>query len=92
MMKSLIVALMTSITSACMVLPETDKSAVYHCAVSTELKVLKVVNITEGDTSFYEWQDEMISVITMPASAIISASYVAINNVIHIGERAIVCS
>ncbi|NMP15338.1 hypothetical protein [Thalassotalea sp. Y01] len=92
MMKSLIVALMTSITSACVVLPETDKSAVYYCAVSSELKVLKVVNITEGDTSFYEWQDEMISVITMPASAIISASYVAINNVIHFGERAIVCS
>jgi hypothetical protein len=73
------------------VLPEKDYTQKYQCALSTEMKVLKLVNLTDGDTSFYEWNDEMLAIISIPTSAIISASYVLVNNIYHIGEKQIKC-
>ncbi|OUS24467.1 hypothetical protein A9Q98_13705 [Thalassotalea sp. 42_200_T64] len=78
--------------SGCLVVPETDQSQEYQCALSTDKKVLKLVNLTEGDTSFYEWNDEMLAIITVPTSAIISGTYVLVNNVYHISEKLIKCS
>jgi hypothetical protein len=63
-----------------------------QCSLSTDKKTLKVVNLLDGDTTFYAWQDEIISVITLPSSAIISSVYVAVNNVYHIGEKKIKCN
>jgi hypothetical protein len=82
--------LMVSCVS-CVVLPERSNTQQYECALSTDMKVLKLVNLTDGDTSFYEWNDEMLAVITIPTSAIISASYVLVNNIYHIGEKNIKC-
>jgi hypothetical protein len=45
----------------------------------------------KGDTSFYEWNDELLSIITMPTSAVVSSVYVAVNNVYHFGEKQIKC-
>ena len=45
----------------------------------------------KGDTSFYEWNDEFLSIITMPTSAIVSSVYVSVNNVYHFGEKQIKC-
>ena len=77
--------------NGCVVVPEKDYSKKYQCGLSTEMKVLKLVNLTDGDTSFYEWNDEMLAIITIPTSAIISGSYVLVNNVYHIGEKKIKC-
>ncbi|WP_139302529.1 hypothetical protein [Thalassotalea sp. PP2-459] len=54
-------------------------------------KTLKVVNLMEGDTSFYAWNDEFFSIISMPTSAVVSGVYVAVNNVYHAGEKTIKC-
>lgn len=77
--------------SGCVVVPEIDGSVNYQCGLSTDKKTLKVVNLMDGDTSFYEWNDEMSSIITMPTSAIISSAYVAVNNIYHFGEKQIKC-
>lgn len=90
MHKIVILLLILSCTS-CVVLPEKDYTQKYQCALSTEMKVLKLVNLTDGDTSFYEWNDEMLAIISIPTSAIISASYVLVNNIYHIGEKQIKC-
>jgi hypothetical protein len=63
-----------------------------QCALSTDKKTLKVVNLLDGDATFYAREDEMFSVITMPGSAIISSVFVAVNNVYHIGEKRIKCN
>ncbi|WP_131811853.1 hypothetical protein [Paraglaciecola hydrolytica] len=72
-------------------MPAVDHTEKYQCALSTDKKTLKVVNLLEGDTSFYEWNDEFLSLITIPTSAIVSTVYVAVNNVYHIGEKQIKC-
>ena len=91
MYKIVILLLMLSFTG-CVVLPEKDHTQKYQCALSTDMKVLKLVNLTDGDTSFYEWSDELFAIITIPTSAIISGSYVLVNNIYHIGEKQIKCN
>lgn len=76
---------------SCVVLPEKDHTKKYKCGLSTDMKVLKLVNLTDGDTSFYEWNDEALAIITIPTSAIISGSYVLVNNIYHIGEKQVKC-
>jgi hypothetical protein len=78
--------------TGCVVVPEIDNSQDYQCGLSTDKKTLKVVNLMDGDTSFYEWNDEIASIITLPTSAVISSVYVAVNNIYHIGEKQIKCS
>lgn len=90
MYKMVAILLILNITS-CVVLPEKDRTQKYQCALSTDMKILKIVNLTDGDTSFYKWNDEMFAIITIPTSAIISASYVLVNNIYHIGEKQIKC-
>jgi len=92
MIHKIILLLLILSCTACVVLPEKDQSQKYQCELSTDMKVLKLVNLTDGDTSFYEWNDEMLAIITIPTSAIISASYVLVNNIYHIGEKKIKCS
>lgn len=82
--------------TGCVVIPvksdsETDPQN-YQCELSTDMKVLKLVNLTDGDTSFYEWNDEFFAIISVPTSAIISGSYVLVNNIYHVGERKIKCA
>lgn len=38
--------------------PEIDNSQNYQCGLYTDKKALKIVNLMDGDTSFYEWNDE----------------------------------
>jgi hypothetical protein len=79
--------------SACVVIPEKDWSEpAYQCALSTDQKTLKLVSLTEGDASFYAWNDKIFAVITVPTSAIISGTYVLVNNIYHIGEKQIKCA
>ncbi|WP_206485500.1 hypothetical protein [Thalassotalea sp. G2M2-11] len=45
----------------------------------------------DGNTNYYAWQDEMLSIISFPTSAVISSVYVAVNNIYHFGEQKIKC-
>jgi len=92
MFHKIILSLLILSCTACVVLPEKVQSQQYQCGLSTDMKVLKLVNLTDGDASFYEWNDEVFAIITIPTSAIISASYVLVNNIYHIGEKQIKCS
>ncbi|WP_296047729.1 hypothetical protein [uncultured Alteromonas sp.] len=85
-----VAALVTLAMSGCVVLPE-DSADTSQCYLSSNQKYLKVVDLTDGDTSFYDWQGKIIGVISLPTSAVISASYVAVNNVFNFGEKLIKC-
>ena len=88
--KIIIFCLVINCTS-CVVVPEKDHTVTYKCGLSSNMKVLKLENLTDGDTSFYEWNDEVFAIITVPTSAIISGSYVLVNNIYHIAEKKIKC-
>jgi hypothetical protein len=91
MLKNIFILLVAISITSCVVVPENVHSAKYKCALSTDMKVLKLVNLTDGDTSFYKWSDEMFAIVSVPTSAIISGAYVLVNNIYHIGEKKIKC-
>ncbi|SEL20878.1 hypothetical protein SAMN05216262_10791 [Colwellia chukchiensis] len=91
MLKSPLLVLAILITPACVVLPEVKENQHYQCGLSSDKKTLKVVNLMAGDTSFYQWHDELLSLITLPSTAVISSTYVAVNNIYHLGEKVIKC-
>ena len=78
--------------SGCVVMPQNETLTDVQCSLSTSKKYLKVVDLTDGDTSFYEWQGEVMGLITMPTTAVISATYVVVNNIFNFGERQIKCN
>jgi hypothetical protein len=91
MLKEIFALLVTLSITSCVVVPEKVNSDKYECALSTDMKILKVVNLTDGDASFYQWTDEMFAIISVPTSAVISGVYVLVNNIYHIGEKKIKC-
>ncbi len=93
MVKSLVVLIVSVLLTVpgCVVLPKKDVKAKYRCGLSTDKKVLKFVNLLNNDNSFYAWNDEILGVITVPTSAIVSSLYVAVNNTYHFVEKTIKC-
>jgi len=93
MMKKLGFLLITVLVAlpGCVVIPEKEIKAKYQCGLSTDKKVLKFVNLLKNDNSFYAWNDEILGVITVPTSAIVSSVYVAVNNTYHFAEKSIKC-
>ncbi|GAA0855214.1 hypothetical protein [Aliiglaciecola litoralis] len=83
--------LLSAFVGGCVVLPQKDLSETVECGLSSDRKVLRVVNLTDGDTSFYRWSDELVAFITIPASAIVSGTYVLVNNIYHTAEKTIKC-
>jgi hypothetical protein len=87
---------MSLFSASCVVVPEnvTSKESTskeYDCKMSLDKKTLKVVNLLDGDTSFYEWNDEFLSIVTMPTSVVLSGVYTVVNNVFYVGEKVIRC-
>ena len=70
-----------------MVVPEQDLSYVNKCELSSDRKTLKVIDASKGTNSYYS----ISGLILLPVSGIVSGTYVAINNVYHLGEESIVC-
>lgn len=91
MVPKIMISLSLIVCTSCVVLPENDYRQNYQCGLSTEMKVLKIVSLTDGDASFYAWNDDILAVLTVPTTAVISGTYVLVNNTYHIGERLIKC-
>jgi len=79
--------LSTTMLCGCIVVPETDIANVNKCEISSDRKTLKVVNGFEDTNTFYSISGLML----LPISGVISGTYVAINNVYHLGEETLVC-
>jgi len=87
-MKIKLCALLSLIlVSGCVVLPTNDLSSVNKCEISTDRKTLKIVNGFEETNTYYS----ISGLLLIPITGVVSGTYVAINNIYHIGEEAIVC-
>jgi len=73
--------------SGCVVLPVVDHSYVNKCEISSDRKVLKVVDAAKGSNSFYS----ISGVILLPITGVISGIYVGVNNIYHLGEEKLIC-
>ena len=77
--------------SGCVVVPEKVANQHYQCGLSSDQKTLRLVNLNDGTTNFYQWNDELAAIVTLPTSALISSTYVLVNNIYNIGEKIIKC-
>lgn len=80
-------ALCIPLLDGCIVVPQTDTAKVNRCEISSDRKTLKVINGFEDTNTFYSISGLML----LPITGIVSGTYVAINNVYHLGEETLVC-
>lgn len=73
--------------SGCVVIPTEDLSSVNKCEISSDRKTLKIVNGFKETNSFYS----ISGLLLLPITGVVSGTYVAINNIYHLGEEKIVC-
>ena len=83
----ILLTLSIALLSGCIVVPEIDTAKVNKCEISSDRKTLKVINGFEDANIFYS----ISGLALFPISGIVSGSYVAINNVYHLGEETFVC-
>lgn len=81
--------------SACVVFPVTDKEATrianVRCELSSDKKILKVVDVAKETNSFYSVSGIVLSPIILPVSGLLSGSYALVNNIYFYGEQKIKC-
>ena len=89
-MKVIVIIFISSIlTSGCIVVPEEDTSHVHKCEISSDHKTLRVVDLAKETNSYYSVFGT--GLVLVPLTYAVSGTYVAINNVYHLGEEKFVC-
>lgn len=73
--------------NGCVVLPVDDHSHINKCEISSDRKILKVVDVAKDINSFYS----ISGVILLPITGAISGIYVGVNNVYNLGEEKLTC-
>jgi hypothetical protein len=87
-LKIILSALLTLVSiSGCVVVPTNDLSSVNKCEISSDRKTLKIINGFEDTNTYYS----ISGLILLPITGVVSGAYVAINNIYHLGEEAVVC-
>ncbi len=86
-----IVFLFIMITSGCVAVPATDVSYVGRCGVSSDHKILKIVDVAKATNSYYSISGYLLTPILLPATAIISGVYVLTNNAYYSGKNIVQC-
>lgn len=88
-MKFLLLFLTLSL-SACIVVP-TNKTRTHTCEISSDLKTLKIVDVAKETNTYYDISGILLTPILLPTSALLSGSYVLVNNIYYLGEKRIKC-
>jgi hypothetical protein len=92
MQKTLSLLAATLLIQGCITVPVTDYSAKNRCELSTDRKTLKVIDLAEETNSYYSISGYVLSPILIPTSAILSGTYVLVNNTYNLGEEALMCN
>ena len=87
---AMLIVLMVSV-SACVVVPTRDKQAFNQCSISSDKQTLKLVNVAEETETYYSITGIILTPIIIPTSAIVSGTYVLVNNAYNLGEETIIC-
>ena len=84
---AVLISVLAFLLSGCVVVPATDTAKVNKCEISSDRKTLKVIDVAEDTNTFYS----ISGLILYPISGIVSGTYVAVNNIYHLGEEKLVC-
>ena len=88
----LLATLLVLFVSGCVVVPVEDKLHVNKCEISSDRKTLKIIDLAEETNSYYSVSGVVLTPLLVPATAIVSGSYVFINNTYRLGEETIKCN
>lgn len=77
--------------SGCISVPVVMESHNHKCKISGDMKTLKVVNVAKETNSYYSVSGVLLSPVLIPTSAILSGTYVLVNNIYHLGEERYQC-
>lgn len=81
--------------SGCVVFPVKDKKATrvakLRCELSSDKKILKVVDVAKATNTFYSVSGFVLSPIIILVSGLLSGSYTLVNNIYFYGEQKIKC-
>ncbi|MCU7553773.1 hypothetical protein OCL06_04065 [Alteromonas sp. ASW11-19] len=87
MNKALLVMTLSALVAGCVVVPQNDLTKVNRCGISSDRKTLKVVNGFKETNTFYS----ISGLVLLPVTGVVSGTYVAVNNIFHVGEERVVC-
>ena len=90
-MVKLSVLLVLLAASGCISVPVTMASHIHKCQISGDMKTLKIVNVAKETNSYYSVSGVLLSPILIPTTAILSGTYVLVNNIYHLGEERYKC-
>ena len=82
---------LVTIVSGCVTVPETDRNYVGRCGVSNDHKVLRIANVSKETNSYYSIGGIFLTPILIPVTALISGTYVLINNAYYSADEIFNC-
>jgi len=91
MKKSILCVLLVFLINGCVTVPVNVPSHTHKCKLSSDMKTLKIVDVAKETNSYYSVWDYILSPILVPTTAIVSGTYVLVNNTYHLGEEKIKC-
>ena len=91
MKKIIILMSLILIVSGCITVPVDDEEHIHLCKISSDRKTLKIVDVAKETDSYYDISGTLLSPILVPTTALISGTYVLVNNIYHYGEEKVVC-
>ena len=87
-MKRIAITLLLSfLFTGCVIVPKKDSTHHNKCEISSDRKTLKVIDLAKETNSYYS----VSGLFLFPITGIISGTFVAVNNIYHLGEETIVC-
>lgn len=91
MNKLLLTGFVVSLLSACVAVPVPSENQPKWCNVPSQKMTLAIVDVAEATNSFRDVGGYLFSPILIPVTAIVSGSYVAANNLYHLGQKHYQC-
>ena len=92
MERIIVLSCVLCLSLGCAVLPTDVADKKQRCELSSDKKTLRIVDIADETNTYYSVSGVLISPILIPTTAIVSGSYVLVNNVYHYAEKKIKCN
>lgn len=77
--------------TGCVVVPSEDIFYKAACEISSDRKILRVMDIAKETNTYYSIGGLIATPILIPTTAMLSGIYVVTNNIYNAGEEKIVC-
>ena len=77
--------------SSCAVIPVTEYKYVEKCGITHDKNTLKLIDVAKETHTYYSVGGLMISPLIVPVSTVLSATYIATNEIYYFGKQLVIC-